>query len=208
MPHAHILTDIDPRLFLKQTAGKRAEFDGVRFTFGLDVDPDADMLIVYTRASWSIPTTLPKHRTAFVAGEPEDIHPYSAGFLNQFGTVVAPGDKPLTTQRLLHNYCLIWFVGVDFDNLDAALGYDHFKALPTPPKNDKISIVTSTKASTEYHRKRLKFIEILKEKIPEHITLYGRGSVPQMLARRALLAIDPKIELRLGAAKMRRRAKR
>lgn len=199
--HAHIFTDIDPRLWLKQTPCKRSEFDGVRFTVGLDIDQNADVLVVYTRASWSVPTTLPKKRTIFIAGEPEDIHPYSAAFLNQFGTVIAPGEKPLTTEQIDHNYCSIWFVGVDFENLDAALGYDHFKALQAPPKDDKISIVTSTKASTEYHRKRLAFIDILKDKIPDHIQLYGRGHKPIADKMDAMLPHKYHLALENGAGK-------
>lgn len=200
-PHAHILTDIDPRLFLKQTKGKQPEFQGVRFTFGLTVDPAADVLILYTRASWSLQTTLPRARSFFVAGEPEEIHPYSAAFLNQFAAVVAPGEKPLKTDRLNHNYCLPWFVGVDFSNLDAALGYDHFKALQPPAKDDKISIVTSTKASTEYHRKRLAFIEVLKDKIPDHIELYGRGFKPIDDKMDALLPHKYHLSLENGAGR-------
>ncbi|PLS21767.1 hypothetical protein [Neptunicoccus cionae] len=200
-PHAHILTDIDPRLFLKQTPDKQPEFQGVRFTFGLEVDPAADVLIIYTRASWSLQTTLPRARTFFVAGEPEEIHPYSAAFLNQFAAVVAPGKKPLETERLDHNYCLLWFAGVDFANLDGALGYDHFKALQPPAKDDKISIVTSTKASTEYHRKRLAFIEVLKEKIPEHIELYGRGFKPVDDKMDALLPHKYHLALENGAGR-------
>ena len=201
MTHAHIFTDINPRLWLKQTPNKQAEFDGVRFTIGLDIDLNADVLVVYTRASWSIPTTLPKQRTIFIAGEPEDIHPYSAAFLNQFGTVIAPGDKRLTTERVDHNYCSIWFVGVDFENLNDALGYNHFKALQPPAKDDKISIVTSTKASTKYHRKRLAFIDILKDKIPEQIELYGRGHKPITDKMDAMLPHKYHLALENGAGK-------
>lgn len=201
MTHAHIFTDVDPRLWLKQTPNKQPMFDGVTFTIGLDIDPNADVLVVYTRASWSIPTTLPKDRTIFIAGEPEDIHPYSAVFLNQFGTVIAPGDKPLTTHRVNHNYCSIWFVGVNFDALDDALGYDHFKALQPPPKDDKISIVTSTKASTDYHRKRLAFIDILKDRIPDQIELYGRGHKPIADKMDAMLPHKYHLALENGAGK-------
>lgn len=200
-PHAHIFTDIDPRLWLKQAPDKKPEIDGVTFTIGLDVDPNADVLCVYTRASWSIPTHLPQNRTIFIAGEPEDIHPYSAGFLNQFGTVIAPGTKQLTSKRLDHNYCSIWFVGVDFDNLDNALGLDHFQNLQSPPKDEKISIVTSTKAHTEYHKKRLAFIEILKERIPDQIELYGRGHKPIADKMDAMLPHKYHLALENGSGK-------
>ena len=41
--------------------------------------------------------------------------------------------------------------------------------------SDKISIVTSRKASTPFHRKRLDFIEFLKDRVPDRIELFGTG---------------------------------
>lgn len=184
---AHVLTDIDPRIFCRQAPGKAPRWGDVAFTFGLSLPSDAEVLIVYTRASWTVPTHLPRARTAFVAGEPEDIHPYAARFLNQFGLVVAPGDRPLETERMKVSPGLPWFVGLDFDNLDAAWGHDDFASLPIPDKDDRISIVTSRKASTPYHRKRLAFIEHLKARIPDRIVLYGREFNPVADKAEALL---------------------
>lgn len=42
-------------------------------------------------------------------------------------------------------------------------------------KEDKIAIVTSNKVHTEYHRKRMHFVNKLIEKIPDHIAVFGRG---------------------------------
>lgn len=157
---------------------KAAAWGDVRFTFGLSVPRDAEVLIVYTRAGWSLPTHLPRNRLAFVAGEPPEIHPYSAEFLKQFARVVVPGPRAGEANRLAENYCLPWFVGIDHANPDAAWGRDDLAALPVPPKDDRISIVTSRKASTPFHRQRLALIDHIVREIPERVVLYGREFNP------------------------------
>lgn len=199
--HAHIFTDIDTRLWTKQIPNKRSEYKGVRFTFGLDIDPNADVLIVYNRTSWSIPTTLPVNRTVFFGSEPDVIHSYAVNYMNQFGLVLTQGNKPIIPPRVVQNYCSTWFAGVDFANLDAALGYDHFKALQPPTKDDKISIVTSTKSDTEYQKKRLAFIDILKDRIPDQIEFYGRGFNPVSDKMEAMLPHKYHLTLENGAGK-------
>jgi|GEM_PF-813065 len=181
LAHAHVFTNVDPDLFYKQFPGSQPELDGIRFTFGLDVPDNIDVLIVYTRASYSIPTALPQERTVFLAAEPDVIHPYSAGFLNQFGIVLTATDKPLKTEQWRTACCTIWFAGIDFSNVETYAsemghkGVDWFKSLKMPEKQNKISIVTSNKSFTTYHRKRLAFIDALMEIIPERIELFGKG---------------------------------
>ena len=153
----------------------RLEHDGVIFSVGMEIPDDTDVLLVVSNASCSIPTSIPKECTIFAAGEPDEIRKNSAAFLNQFGLVLTPSDIELETRKLRQNYCLMWFAGVDFADTSKTVGYDYFASLPCPQKQDKISIVTSSKASTEYHKKRLKFIEVVKEKIPDHIEVFGNG---------------------------------
>ncbi|WGH77411.1 glycosyltransferase family 10 domain-containing protein [Jannaschia ovalis] len=179
MIKAHVFATYGPML-AKQFPGKRMVWDDVQFTIGLDVPSDTDVLIVHIRASYSIPTSLPRERTVFIAGEPDVIHPYSAGFLNQFGLVVSPTEKPLTTTKWQENYGSMWFVGVPFGDgasHEDSLGFDHWAAMDSPPagKIDKISVVTSDKTSTDYHRRRLKFLEALKQLIPDRLEIFGRG---------------------------------
>lgn len=172
---AHIYTNIQTILFLKQIPNFANSIDGVTFTFGLAVPDNIDVLIAYTRASYSIQTSLPKNRTAFYAGEPDVIHPFSTRFLNQFGIVLTTSDKTLTTHKIREAVCAMSFVGINFTDMEKPINITHFETLECPPKNDKISIVTSNKTHTEYHKKRLQFLEIVKQKIPDHIELYGRG---------------------------------
>jgi hypothetical protein len=173
---AHIFTNVPAASIFKQAPNFAQNIDGVHFTHGLFVPQDIDVLLVYTRASYSIATRLPKDRTIFFAGEPDVIHPYSSKYLNQFGTVRTSSPVELTTEKDWGNMCSPPFVGFNLDDWEQSLPISWFQELPCPSnKDDKISIVTSTKAHTLYHRERLSFIEVLKERIPEHIELYGTG---------------------------------
>lgn len=175
---AHVFSNVDAALFLKQFPDFNPIYQGIEFSFGMDLPAHYDVLIVYTRASYSIPTRLPQSRTAFVAAEPDAIHPYSTGFLNQFGIVVTGTEKKLATEKWQTACCTLWFAGIDFSRPFATehlIGTDWFRALPRPSKERKISVVTSSKNFTPFHRKRLEFIGKLQGLIPEHLVLYGRG---------------------------------
>lgn len=178
MIRAHVFTTVNPRMFLKQSPQMNPVYEGVSFTFGIDVPDDTDVLIVHIRASFSIPTRLPRERTVFIAGEPDVIHPYSIRFLNQFGIVSTTSDKVLDTVVRRENYCAVWFAGVDFNHypeLPAPLGYDWFSSLEVPEKKNRISVITSNKAGTRFHKKRLEFISELRRQLPDLVDFYGFG---------------------------------
>ena len=198
---AHIFTNIPTVLFLKQIPEFANTIDNVEFSFGLDVPDDIDVLIAYTRASYAIPTRLPKNRTAFYAGEPDVIHPFSTRFLNQFGIVLTTSDKELDTLKLQETVSAMSFVGINFADKDNPLNITYFENLECPQKNNKISIVTSNKAHTKFHKDRLKFIEAIKQKIPEHIELYGHGFKPVDDKKDALLDHKYHIALENGGGK-------
>lgn len=195
---AHIFTDISAILFLKHVPDFSTILNDVKFSFGLDIPDNIDVLILYTRASYSIPTTLPKNRTAFYAGEPDVIHPYSTRFLNQFGIVLTTSPKELDTVKLHETVSAMSFVGIDFTKKDDPLNITYFEDMECPKKDNKISIVTSNKAHTKFHQNRLKFIDIIAEKIPDHIELYGHGFMPINDKKDALLKHKYHIALENG----------
>ncbi len=172
----HVFTNIPSFLFLKQSRDFSHVVDDVEFSFGLEVPENIDVLILYTRASYSVPTKLPKSRTAFFAGEPDVIHPYKSSYLNQFGLVISSTSQILNTEHWRNSACSMPFVGMDFRNLENSQSIFDFEKMPIPKKlDDKISIVTSHKSFTQYHRDRNQFIEQLIDKIPEKLEIFGRG---------------------------------
>lgn len=175
---AHVFTDVPDQLFLKQSPGCKPSIDDVSFTFGLEIPEDTDVIIVFNRASYTLETRLPKNRTAFIAAEPDVIHSYSCRFLNQFGIVVTTSPKELKTEKWHRSVCWYWHAGLDHSASWAQnhrRDHDWFSNLEPAQASDKISIVTSNKTLTEFHHKRLQFIETLVEKIPDHLEVFGRG---------------------------------
>lgn len=175
-PKVHVFTDVPEEVFLKQAPRNSSNVRQVSFTFGTTVSDDADVLICFNRASYTIKTHIPKDRTVFIAAEPDLIHSYSRRFLNQYGLVLTTTKKTLDTEKRNRAVCWYWFAGYDLSGRGAHRGYDWFKALEKPQtKEDKIAIVTSNKVYTEFHRKRMLLVDTLIEKIPDHIVVYGRG---------------------------------
>ncbi len=174
---AHVFTDTDPLYFLKQFPGRRATLGDVAFSFGMKVPASGiDVLIVYNRSSYTLSTHLPPARTVFIAAEPDVIHPYKSGYLNQYGIVVSVGDAALDTEKWQTATCWYWFAGINFEKpVEDMRGYDFFADLAPGPKTDRISVVTSNKVFTEYHRKRVRFLDALKALIPDRLEIFGRG---------------------------------
>ena len=173
---AHIFTNIPQKHIFKQAIGCSTTINNVTFSCGYDVPKNIDVLIVFTRASYSIQTRLPKERTVFTTGEPDVIHKYNSKYLNQFGLVRTSSTCSLSTEKIHGNMCSPPFVGLNFEDETKLLTLDWFRALEcSNDKSDKISVVTSTKAHTPFHKSRMAFIDTIIEKIPEHLEIYGVG---------------------------------
>ena len=63
---AHIFSNISQKLIFKQSPEFSPEIDGVRFTCGLEIPEDIDVLLMYTRASYSVKTSLARNLTIFL----------------------------------------------------------------------------------------------------------------------------------------------
>ena len=176
--HAHIVTDVPEIEFTRQTFEASNYWGGVKFTYGLNLPERYDVLIIYSCNRWTIKTKLPFNRVAYVSGEPEWLLRHSPSFLNQFRYIVISGDHSLNTIRLKESISVPWFVGLKFisphvPDPKESLGIEQIIDWGIPPKNNKISIVTSKITVGKNHRLRLGFIEYLKDTIPDRIKLYG-----------------------------------
>jgi Glycosyltransferase family 10 (fucosyltransferase) C-term len=150
------------------------------YAFSTDFNGAYDWLVVYS--AWPelpLTTTVPQNRRIFVAGEPESFHRYQPKFLAQFGTI-------LTTQRSVNHPGALfgqpginWFAGVRFvegpERFKSLLDFADFEA-GNPPKTKLCSVVCSNSAVTRGHRRRIQFVELLKEEFKDQIDFFGRGT--------------------------------
>ncbi len=100
-------------------------------------------------------------------------------FLKQFNTIFTYSrqiNHPNTTDIIAP---FPWHIGVDNTNSETVNNcykvYDDFKTESIPNKTKLISVISSNKAFTEGHRKRLQFVDGLRKHFGENIDVFGRG---------------------------------
>jgi hypothetical protein len=129
---------------------------------------ECDYWIVYTDYNLKAEkVTCNPENIIFIPGECFNTSPkFTKKFLNQFGLII-------TVQRELKHKNIIyshnanpWFVGKSYDELNSTL---------IPDKSKLISVVSSNKVFTDGHRKRLEFVQKLKNHFGEQLDVYGRG---------------------------------
>lgn len=116
--------------------------------------------------------------TLFIAGEPPSKKIYPSDFYEQFHRVVSnhpddPHPRVTTSAPGLN-----WHVGLDRKQDRYFYGYDELSQLVAGQKSKKISVVCSNLTTTEGQRKRLLFLEKIKDEMGDQIVHYGRGFQP------------------------------
>jgi hypothetical protein len=151
----------------RQTPGFAGEWGNYRFVIDDSVS-ECDMWVVYSdyKLSASSCRCAPEN-TVFIPAEGSSTSPvFSREFLNQFGHIVTVQRE--IKHRSVHHYHNgnPWFVGKSLDEL---------LAISLPKKCKDISLITSNKAFTPGHRRRLRFASAVKAHFGERLDLFGRG---------------------------------
>lgn len=91
---------------------------------------------------------------------------FTQKFLNQFGLIITV-QRELKHKNILYSHnANPWFIGKSYDELNSS---------SLPEKTKLISVVSSNKAFTDGHRKRLDFVQKLKNHFGDKLDIYGRG---------------------------------
>lgn len=151
----------------RQSPGCLGEWGDYKFIIDKDLK-ECDFWIVYTEYGLETETVkCNPENIIFVPGECYNTSPkFSQGFLDQFGMLITvQRELKHKNRKLLHN-TNPWFIGKSYDEL---------KVLGIPEKTKLMSVVSSNKALTEGHRKRLDFVEKLKAHFGDQVDVFGRG---------------------------------
>jgi hypothetical protein len=103
----------------------------------------------------------------YIPGEGYHTSPrFEQKFLDQFGAIITVQEE-LTHRNIIskHN-ANPWFVGKSYDELIS---------LKPPTKTKLISVISSDKVFTDGHRKRLRFVNEIKEHFGDKLDVFGRG---------------------------------
>ncbi|MFQ6601614.1 glycosyltransferase family 10 domain-containing protein [Flavobacterium sp. C3NV] len=129
---------------------------------------ECDFWIVYTDYKLQIEAVkCSPENVIFIPGECYNTSPrFTQKFLDQFAAIITV-QKELKHKNIIYSHnANPWFVGKSFDELNS---------LETPDKTKLISVISSNKAFTEGHRKRVDFVKKLKEYFGDQLDVYGRG---------------------------------
>jgi hypothetical protein len=174
---AHVFYDEAARHLYRRVAGQFPLFAG-GMTFDEDHTAGDGWLICVVPNAAPIRTTLPRERRAVCINEPSAMNCLPVSYLNQFGLLISPHRVPGFTGRWFESHTgLPWFFGAGLSNgqLLPTMSLEDLKTMKSPQKTNSISVVTSRKVFHDGHRKRLRLVELLKQKLGDRLLIYGRG---------------------------------
>lgn len=116
--------------------------------------------------------------TIMLTTEPRSVLSYPRSFLKQFGVVASCQEGTNHPGLRLMPPVLPWFVGFKHGSDGAfhpTLTLDDLRESAAPRKTKLLSVITSNKAFTRGHIRRIRFVEKLKEAYGDLIDIYGHG---------------------------------
>jgi hypothetical protein len=160
---------------IRQTPGRTGRWADHEFILDQEIDA-CDYWIVFSGLRQTETTRCPRENVIFIAGEPPGVTHYTRRFLLQFSKVIACHRQMQHPGLVWTQPCLPWHVGQVMRGAKAeyTLDYDGLKAA-TFNKTKLLSVVTSSQTQLPGHRKRLRFIETLREAFGDQIDVFGRG---------------------------------
>lgn len=167
----------DARPLLRQTPLGAGVWEQTRFVIKPAPETALDWLVVYDDLGGPLATAVPPARRICVISEPPSVKTYPRRFLNQFGHVVSPYPVPgYRGNLILSHSALPWHFGLGrYDETPPFATLEAFAALACPDKLPKLSVVCSDKVITAEHRRRLVFLDRLKQALGDRVVHFGRG---------------------------------
>lgn len=140
------------------------------FTQKRTANLEADWLMVPDNPYACFYTNIPRERRILFVMEPPEIRDYTKYnyYIEQFGIIVSPFELPGYSGRvIISNPHLGWFVRINNPECYAP-----------PPKIKTLSMISSLKHSTKYHRKRSDFMFRTQKEFGNLIDCFGRDTNP------------------------------
>lgn len=160
---------------IRQTPGRSGRWGDHEFIVDRETDA-CDYWIVFGGLRQAERTRCPRENVFFIAPEPPGVTRYTRRFLMQFSKVITCQGEMKHPGVMLRQLSLPWHVGQVMRGKKAEYvsDYDSLKGA-TFSKSKLMSVVTSSQMMLPGHRKRLRFIETLRETFGDQLDVFGRG---------------------------------
>lgn len=136
-----------------------------------------DAMVVFDDLPELVTPRCPRERVLHLGTEPLIVRRYPQAFTDQFALCLSADPDLQHPHRVVSHPALPWFLGWNPDHGDApgSLTWQQMHDLFDEPRTKTISVISSNKAFTEEHRRRLDFALKLKDRLKDKIDFYGRG---------------------------------
>ncbi len=171
---------LNDETMIRQSPGSKGVWGEHQFFFD-DAEREYDYWVVFENLTKPAEVRCRLSNTLLLTGEPPNVHRYPREFTRQFRTVITCNNNIYAPLVIRSQTALPWRVGrVEREGASPLISsdYDSLKALAAPLKTKNISIISSSKAFTPSHKKRLAFALKLKEVFGDNIDLFGFGIHP------------------------------
>ena len=140
---------------------------------------ECDFWVVYEGLLHQEKARCPQENTIFITGEPPSFRKYDSAFLRQFATIITCHRNLEHKGVIYTQQALNWAVGRSVVRNAAkypfTLDYDALKSMTRFEKDRPLSVISSDKAFSEGHRKRIAFVRGLRRHFGAKIDVFGRG---------------------------------
>jgi hypothetical protein len=171
--------------FLRQTPGRSGRLHGYEFIVNSDVETCDWWFVCHSSGLLKKESVVcDSDKIVYLSMEPDEFDNPSK-FLNQFGKIVVC-DRKVRHNNIIYMNPITWWVGIEvkfngghkFSKI-IKHDYDSLKEMKMGEKKNKISLICSNKSIFAGHKKRLEFIEKLKNHhVSRFIDFYGAGFDP------------------------------
>lgn len=152
---------------LRQTPHSQGIWGNCRF-FVNDACDVCDYWVVYDGLYKSETVSCPPQNVLFFTAEPPSVRTYPPRFTAQFAKVITCHEKIKHPQVIQTQQALPWHL------LNKT--YDDLAGKDTPVKTKSLSVISSDKAFTAGHRRRVEFVERLTQRLNGDIDHVGKGT--------------------------------
>lgn len=165
---------------VRQTPGRSGIWGEFQFFINEEID-ECDFWVVYDDIVQPETTRCPPGNTLLITGEPPSVKRYHPRYTAQFACVLSCQHEIQHPNIIYRQQALPWMVGCRYvqqtQQWDKSYGkdYDELAVLPAVPKTKLVSVLSSNKAFTPGHSRRLAFVEALQAHFGDEIDVFGRG---------------------------------
>jgi len=163
---------------LRQTPGGHGVWGNSQFIVNRNIE-ECDFWVVYDGLLDKEKTRCPRKHTVFITGEPPTFRKYDPAFLRQFATIITCHRNLEHKGAMYTQQGLNWAVGrrvvLNAEQYPFTLDYDALKSMTRFEKDRSLSVISSDKAFSEGHRKRIAFVRELRRHFGTKIDVFGRG---------------------------------